>query len=85
MRSPLVWTVAGGRWKSELCEEEDPGGAWRRIRMCWIRCPRAKATNPVTLYTVGQGPAWWVVPSLGFLLKVCRKSRFYYGMINSSI
>ncbi|KAK0373518.1 hypothetical protein CLIM01_09139 [Colletotrichum limetticola] len=77
MRSPLMWTVAGGgsaNFASKDEEGEDSlGGCAKHGMGCWS----AKATNPVTLYTVGQGPAWWVVPSLGFLLKVCRKSMFY--------
>ncbi|KAK1493066.1 integral membrane protein [Colletotrichum cuscutae] len=70
MRSPLMWTVAGGgsaNFASKDEEGEDSlGGCAKRGMGCWIRyltfTQSAKATNPVTLYTVGQVPACLLTP-----------------------
>ncbi|KAK1544824.1 integral membrane protein [Colletotrichum paranaense] len=70
MRSPLMWTVAGGgsaNFASKDEEGEDSlGGCAKHGMGCWIRyltfTQSAKATNPVTLYTVGQGPACLLKP-----------------------
>lgn len=85
----------GGWWECELCERGRGGRRQpRRMRKAWhglldslpylyAKCKGHQPGNSV--YGRSRSSLGWVVPSLGFLLKVCRKSMFYYGIINRSI